>query len=384
MFQIKKEDGLYFIYKDSQKISIGFKDEEMAQNEVLNLSKDCPCPFKDKMFTQEVSFIDSSNIEKKTVISIRDGIQEYLGLELGLEPFDKVFKIYRSPETIRALKDKLIGIPLIENHIEPIGDIKESLKKGQILNSEEVENIDNSLDSTLAIRNEITLFKDKLEFNHKQLSLGYTAQMVPSAEYDFEQLNIKPHHLGIVEAGRCGDVCEFKDGKGVKPMDLKELLAKLKEALVNASDADKAMILEAMDSIIPKATKDEDLEKKFEDEKKSLLKQIEDAKAGNKEAISNFMDSQVYKDAMLHYGNDRASIIGKAKNFLDEKYDFKTKSNEAIMADVIKAEYPTESFKDAEIGVAFKLLKEREQQVSTIEFKDSKDEIIKAFDEEIK
>ncbi len=384
MFQIKEEDGLYFIYKDSQKISIGYKDEGMAQKEVLNLSKDCPCPFKDKMFTQEVSFIDSSNIEKKTVISIRDGIQEYLGLELGLEPFDKVFKIYRSPETIRALKDKLIGIPLIENHIEPIGDIKESLKKGQILNSEEVENIDNSLDSTLAIRNEITLFKDKLEFNHKQLSLGYTAQMVPSAEYDFEQLNIKPHHLGIVEVGRCGDVCEFKDEKGVKPMDLKELLAKLKEALVNASDADKAMILEAMDSIIPKATKDEDLEKKFEDEKKSLLKQIEDAKAGNKEAVSNFMDSQTFKDAMLNYGNDRASIIGKAKNFLDEKYDFKAKSNEVIMADVVKAEYPNETFKDGEIGVAFKLLKEREQQVSTVEFKDSKDEIIRAFDEEIK
>lgn len=378
MFQIKKEDGLYFIYKDSQKISIGFKDEGMAQNEVLNLSKDCPCPFKDKMFTQEVSFIDSLNTEKRTVISIRDGVQEYLGLELGLEPFDKVFKIYRSPETIRELKDKLVGIPLIENHIEPKGDIDESLKKGNILNSEEVENIDNSLDSTLAIRNEITLFKDKLEFNHKQLSLGYTAKTVPSAEYDFEQLNINPHHLAIVEAGRCGGVCEFKDEKGVKPMDLNELLAKLKEALVNASDADKAMILEAMDSIIPKTkVVDSDpveMEKKFEDAKKI---------AGD-DAIKKFMDSQAFKDAMLHYGNDRASIIGKAKNFLDEKYDFKTKSNEAIMADVIKAEYPTESFKDAEIGVAFKLLKEREQQVSTIEFKDSKDEIIKAFDEEIK
>ena len=82
---------------------VGFKDEGMAQKEVLNLSKDCPCPFKDKMFTQGVSFIDSLNTEKRTVISIRDGVQEYLGLELGLEPFDKVFKIYRSPETIRRV-----------------------------------------------------------------------------------------------------------------------------------------------------------------------------------------------------------------------------------------------------------------------------------------
>ncbi|WP_026803628.1 DUF2213 domain-containing protein [Aliarcobacter lanthieri] len=386
MFKIKLENGLYFIFKDEVKISIGFKDEELAQNEILNLSKDCPCPFRDKLFTQQIKFTDNATAEKRTVISVRDGVQEYLGIELGLEPLDKVFKIYRSPETIKALKDSLINIPLIENHIEPKGVIDEDLKKGKILNSEEVENIDNSLASTLAIKNEIALFKDKLEFNHKQLSLGYTAKTLPSADYDFEQVEIVPHHLAIVEAGRCGGVCEFKDEKGVKPMDLKELLAKLKEFLANISDEDKALVLESVDSIIPKATKDEDLEKKFEDEKKSLLKQIEDAKAGNKEAVSNFMDSQTFKDAMLNYGNDRASIIGKAKNFLDEKYDFKAKSNEVIMADVVKAEYPNETFKDAEIGVAFKLLKEREQQSQNqvIDFKDAKENILKVFDEEIK
>ncbi|MFY4744069.1 hypothetical protein ACOTVX_11355, partial [Aliarcobacter butzleri] len=86
-----------------------------------------------------------------------------------------------------------------------------------------------------------------------------TAQMDPRAENDFEQLNIKPHHLGIVEVGRCGDVCEFKDGKGVKPMDLKELLTKLKEFLANISDEDNALVLEAVDSIIPKATNVQDL-----------------------------------------------------------------------------------------------------------------------------
>ena len=132
MFKIKKENELYFVFKDEDKVSIGFKDEKMAQDEIKNLSKDCECPFRDKLFTQSISFTDnSSNAEKRTVISIRDGVQEYLGLELGIEPFDKVFKIYRSPETIRELKDKLNGLPLIENHIEPEGEISEDLKKGR-------------------------------------------------------------------------------------------------------------------------------------------------------------------------------------------------------------------------------------------------------------
>lgn len=374
MFQIKKESDLFFVYKDNDKISIGFKDEKSAQDEIVTLSKDCKCPFKDKIFTQSVSFKDDGNTEKRTVISIRDGVQEYLGVELGIEPLDKVFRIYRSPETIRKLKDALVGIPLIENHIEPDGHIPDDIKKGSILNSTEVENIDSSNNSTIAMQNEITLYKDKLEFDHKQLSLGYKAKTLPSADYDFEQTEIMPHHLAIVEAGRCGDVCEFKDEKGVKPMDLNELLAKLKEMLTNASDADKALVLEAMDGIMPKVeTVDEDaMEKKFEDAKKT--------------AVSNFMDSKVFKDAMLNYGNERSSIVAKAKNFLDEKFDFKDKTNEAIMSAVVAAEYPNESFKDAEIGVAFKLLKEREQTAQTqmVDFKDAKENIKKVFDEEMK
>ena len=375
MFKIKQEDELYFVFKDEDKVSIGFKDEKMAQEEIKNLSKDCKCPFKDKIFTQNVSFTDNSpNAEKRTVISIRDGVQEYLGLELGIEPFDKVFKIYRSPETIRELKDKLNGLPLIENHIEPEGEISEDLKKGKILDSQEVANVDKDLDSTIAIKNEIALFKDKLEFEYKQLSLGYKATTLPSAKYDFEQSNIIPHHLGIVEAGRCGDTCRFQDKKGVERMTLEELLAKLKEFLDSSNDEDKANLVKALDEMFPKQeTKDNeaDLEKKFEDAKS--------------DAIAKFMDSKVFKDAMLNYGNERASVIAKATNYLDSQYDFKSKSNEAIMSDVVKAEYPSETFKDAEIGVAFKMLKQKEAvSHSVIDFKDAKDERSKAFHEELR
>ena len=378
MFKISFIDGLYFVFKGEDKVSIGFKDEKMAQDEIKNLSKDCECPFRDKLFTQSISFTDnSSNAEKRTVISIRDGVQEYLGAELEIEPFDKVFKIYRSPETIRESKDKLKDIPLIENHIEPEGTIDDDLKRGKIIDSEIVENIDNESDSTIAIKNEISLFKDKLEFEYEQLSLGYKATTLPSAEYDFEQFNILPHHLGIVEAGRCGDVCKFQDQRGVKRMNLEELMAKLKEFLDSSSDEDKASLVKMLDEMFPKK------ETAVTDSEEEVAKKFEDAKKG---AVAKFMDSQAFKDAMLNYGNERTTVITKAKNFLDSKYDFKSKSNEVIMADVVKAEYPNESFKDSEIGVVFKMLKEKEEQVQSTDFNftDTKAEIIKAFNEEIK
>ncbi len=47
----------------------------------------------------------------------------------------------------------------------------------------------------------------------KQLSLGYSADIVPHSEYDFEQIDINPHHLAVVENGRCGPLCCFLDRK---------------------------------------------------------------------------------------------------------------------------------------------------------------------------
>ena len=45
---------------------------------------------------------------------------------------------------------------------------------------------------------------DTLNAGKKELSLGYDARLIPSDKYDFEQRDIVPHHLAVVEAGRCG------------------------------------------------------------------------------------------------------------------------------------------------------------------------------------
>ena len=40
--------------------------------------------------------------QMKAAISVRDGVLEYLGSELGMSPADKIFYVYRSPATIAS------------------------------------------------------------------------------------------------------------------------------------------------------------------------------------------------------------------------------------------------------------------------------------------
>ena len=79
-----------------------------------------------------------------------------------------------------------------------------------------------------------------------------------------------------------------------------------------------------------------------------------------KEAKADFKDSQEFKDAVMSMSNKRVDVILKAKKFLDEKYDFKNTCTTKIMADVL-ATQTKESFKDEEIGVAFRMLKKNER-----------------------
>ena len=54
---------------------------------------------------------------ERTAVSVRDGVLEYLGAELGLEPADHVFNVYRSPATIANAAYAMAGIPLTGNHV---------------------------------------------------------------------------------------------------------------------------------------------------------------------------------------------------------------------------------------------------------------------------
>ena len=173
-------------------------------------------------------FYDRMNVTQqygKKVISVRDGIQTYYGMEIGKEPFDKVFKVYRKPETIKETAKKMVGIPVTDEHIDLKPNISDEEKIGKVLTSKVIPLQKADTKTTMGIENEIALEKNMVELAGKnQLSLGYFADLVDGngKDYDLEQVNIEPHHLAIVSSARCGNECKFKDKGETMPKEFKD------------------------------------------------------------------------------------------------------------------------------------------------------------------
>jgi hypothetical protein len=95
--------------------------------------------------------------------------------------------------------------------------------------------------------------------------------------------------------------------------------------------------------------KDEDMDKE---------KEFADAKF--KDKLRSFADSEVKRFA---------GVVTKARNFVDAEYDFTAKTANAVMRDAL-ATQSTDHFEDAELSVAFKLLRKANTDYS--QFGDAK------------
>ncbi len=365
----------------------------------------CQASMKDQ---KKMIFSDSIKVtfdeNGKSLISVRDGVQEYAGIELGLEPYDKTFRIYRSPETIRAIVSKLANIPVTDGHVELV-DIPKDKVRGYIKDSKLVKYVNKNIDSTVAIKNNVTLKENTVQLldSKNQLSLGYFAETKEHDLYDFEQVHIIPHHLAIVENGRCGSVCKFRDER--KEMDPKDLeneetkstesegtdagsaeetkdaetpvnLQRIAEVVKDLPEAVKMMSLEELTSLVPvleeainsaraatpngqEATQGTEMggaESEEMEPEEEVTDEGENTETEMEAEKKDFTDSIEFKDAVRAMSNERVGVILKAKKFLDEKYNFADTCTTQIMRDAL-ATQSKEEFKDNEVGVAFKMLK---------------------------
>ena len=167
-------------------------------------------------FSRQFKDVATYNQIEKSAISVRDGVIEYLGAELNVEPKDKVYKVFRSSATIANAAMKMSGIPLTNEHISldmPAPDTGSYVEEAFM-----VDLFDDETNTKIAIKNRLKLTDGaavSIQDRH-QLSLGYMANLVPHNVYDFEQTNIMPHHLAMVVSGRCGALCSFLDSKKSK------------------------------------------------------------------------------------------------------------------------------------------------------------------------
>lgn len=340
----------------------------------------CKSNFKDSF-----NFSDKIQYKDRKCISVRDGVQEYYGFELGIEPHDEVIKIYRSPDTIQKANDSLIGIPITLEHVDVDGEPPRD--GGVVQSSNVIEYPFEDTDTTIAVENELKLSDSIEQSGSNEFSLGYKAKLVPHEKYDFEQVDIVPHHLALVERGRCGSACSFSDSnsKQGKNMKLKELLLSFKDGKKDFLDADgesmnMQSIIETV-SALPEAIKQVPMEKLNElmpaiqelvqvskeagleigEEEPQEMEDEEPSKEEEKKEEVAMQDSEAFKDAIASATKaavlKHGEVMEKAKDFLDDSYSFKDKTTCQIMADAVATQHGGEQFKDNELNIAFKMLK---------------------------
>ena len=346
-----------------------------------------------KQFADIATYSDT----ERTAVSIRDGVLEYLGIELGLEPPDKIYTVYRSPATIANAAHAMMGIPLTGEHVSFDGPAPSG--GGRVESSTVIDQIDEPTHSRLAVRNKLAV-SDSLQImlkDKRQLSLGYEAELVPHSLWDYEQVNIIPHHLAAVSDGRCGPLCSFLDRKPEEKTMAKkvrafydaegqvnleqvvEMATALPEAIKKVPVDQLIKLMPAMQEIMSYAKEqgvvaEEDPAEVVEEE---LTDEEMDGKKEEEKPKENFSDSKKFKDAVAVQAKKfadsevkrYAQVVTKARNFLDADYDFSGKTANQVMADSL-ATQSTDKFEDSEMPVAFKLLRKSNTDYS--QFGDSK------------
>ena len=322
------------------------------------------------LFTDAVKW----NGTKKTGISVRDGVIEYLGEELGIEPADKIFTVFRSPATIAKAAPLMVNLPLIEDHIDPDLDPDFDAIGGSVTSSEVVDHFADETNSRLAIKNHIDVtdrFIDVLEAGKRELSLGYKAELIEHDVYDFEQRDIIPKHLAAVPAGRCGSVCSFIDGKEVLMKHKKKQLLKsfcdesgqpnmeqIVEIAQALPDALKELSIDKLKEVLPtlqNIVADSGVKPVVDTAVDEGQKATDEADADKQKAT----DEKSFEDAVSQALARHTEVIEKASKFVDASYKFTGKSSTQIMRDALATQYGEQTFTDAELPIAFKMLRQQ-------------------------
>lgn len=348
----------------------------------------CNAQLKDS-YTGEFRDAAVFNPVEKTAISVRDGVIEYLGIELGMNPPDQLFTVYRSPATIANVAPRMNGLPITDDHVSL--DTPPPGNGGFVAEADMIDAHDAGTNTTIAIRNRLAIgdtLQAAISADKKQLSLGYHADLVPHDEYDFEQRNIVPHHLAAVPNGRCGSMCSFidkkpqpttedntmsklhkmfKDADGTMNLQqIVELATALPEA-IKAVPVDQLQdllpalqqIVEAANAVMPAEGDEPAPEPKPDGEAEpsepALDGEAESAEQDPDDKQKQFGDEDVKKftDKAIR---EHAAVIEKARGFLPDTYAFADKSTAEIMRDAL-ATVESDKFADAELALAFKLLK---------------------------
>ena len=282
----------------------------------------------------------------------RSGIQDYLGMELGVDGLDPyaTYKVYRPKEEVikeDSLKT-LINAPVTNEHPTDFvnKDNSNELAKGVGVTYNVVEDGNISIVESDLIVQDKDLIKE-IENGKNEISLGYEQNLIKEEgefegeKYQFKQTDIKINHIALVDKGRCGDKCKILTDSNVNIIEYKtnERITMPKSIIVDGISHEVTDCVAK--HIASLNTKIADMETKVEklDEELEVAEAKMDAMEEENKGLKDSLAKSPTTDSMINDAiNAKLKLIDTAKKLsLDCKV---VDSNESIKKAIIGKQYP--------------------------------------------
>ena len=162
----------------------------------------------------------------------KEGVFPYSGAQIGLEPPDKIFKVYRPAEELQkaeTLKSFEL-VPFINEHAM-LGDYGVPAESKGVLGVVGQNVKFNAPYLTADIKIFGNKMKDLLERGKNNISAGYSFDLDNTSgnfngeNYDCIQRNIRCNHIALVQEGRCGKDVRVLDKNDIIPNHRKESMS---------------------------------------------------------------------------------------------------------------------------------------------------------------
>lgn len=246
----------------------------------------------------------------------RTGIQERYGVEISSDfESSKLYKEYRSPSEVfkPEVIDGFKRVVITNEHPNELLTNKNTKYYAVGFVSSNVEIIDNTY-----LQCEITIYDlatiEDITSGKIELSAGYlySITMVENQEYDYIQTDIKPNHIALVEAGRCGSSCSLA-------LDQYPILNKGENMIVIF----KIKLPDGSDRVIREVEVSDDLAETLQsvaDEFYEMSQTQCNASAGD-EDVEALKEEVASKDEEIANKDEEIQTLNEAKDKLQAKLD---------------------------------------------------------------
>lgn len=319
--------------------------------------------FMDRVAVKDMSLTAEGYLRVRARLS-RTGIQDYYGYEIGQEPAEKVFRVYRpeeevfSDETLASFRLK----PVTDGHPFDGVSAETWTKEARGVVAEDVRREGDHTVATLLITD--ADIANRIQRNGAvELSCGYDCELdltpgfTASAQtYDAVQRKIRGNHVAIVDQGRCGPSCSTQADGGDEMPTLTDCPGESRCSCQRNKTEDEDMtkktvtidgkslevtaeVAAVIDGLVAKLDAAKAEGKAIKDAAAELRQVVEDHTAVKSEEIQALKDKLAEveakvptADALDAMADERASVIADAR-----KVDADVETKGRSLADIRKA-----------------------------------------------